>query len=275
MKISALALLAVIGCASAAKNGNSNERNRNMPKLSIKVRDGKFDGLDALDPTLSWSDSTKSGDLDLSYGIEASATPTSDLASLPRSVWGKASTEMSGWGVSARAEVDAQERNSADLEFDANNAEADLSLHLEANAGKSDFTVRRVEATKGIAMDDARVTINPRYNLETEEADVVVNYSNDKTSVKLVASADSQEVTVSQQIDDDNRIAPTINSNGELSVEWERRLGDDRTLTARVKPNDNLDVEWKDDAWTANVNMPIDGTNINGANVSIKRDVNF
>jgi hypothetical protein len=124
-------------------------------------------------------------------------------------------------------------------------------------------------------MDDARVTINPRYNLETEEADVVVNYSNDKTSVKLVASADSQEVTVSQQIDDDNRIAPTINSNGELSVEWERRLGDDRTLTARVKPNDNLDVEWKDDAWTANVNMPIDGTNINGANVSIKRDVNF
>jgi hypothetical protein len=275
MKISALALLAVIGCASAAKNGNSNERNRNMPKLSIKVRDGKFDGLDALDPTLSWSDSTKSGDLDLSYGIEASATPTSDLASLPRSVWGKASTEMSGWGVSARAEVDAQERNSADLEFDANNAEADLSLHLEANAGKSDFTVRRVEATKGIDMDDARVTINPRYNLETEEADVVVNYSNDKTSVKLVASADSQEVTVSQQIDDDNRIAPTINSNGELSVEWERRLGDDRTLTARVKPNDNLDVEWKDDAWTANVNMPIDGTNINGANVSIKRDVNF
>jgi hypothetical protein len=275
MKISALALLAVIGCASAAKNGNSSERNRNMPKLSIKVRDGKFDGLDALDPTLSWSDSTKSGDLDLSYGIEASATPTSDLASLPRSVWGKASTEMSGWGVSARAEVDAQERNSADLEFDANNAEADLSLHLEANAGKSDFTVRRVEATKGIDMDDARVTINPRYNLETEEADVVVNYSNDKTSVKLVASADSQEVTVSQQIDDDNRIAPTINSNGELSVEWERRLGDDRTLTARVKPNDNLDVEWKDDAWTANVNMPIDGTNINGANVSIKRDVNF
>jgi hypothetical protein len=80
---------------------------------------------------------------------------------------------------------------------------------------------------------------------------------------------------VSQQIDDDNRIAPTINSNGDLSVEWERRLGDDRSLTATVRPNENIDVEWKDDAWTATVNMPIDGTNINGANVSIKRDVNF
>jgi hypothetical protein len=46
-------------------------------------------------------------------------------------------------------------------------------------------------------------------------------------------------------------------------------------LTANLKPNDNLNVEWKDDAWTANVNMPIDGTSISGANVGIKRDVNF
>jgi hypothetical protein len=52
-------------------------------------------------------------------------------------------------------------------------------------------------------------------------------------------------------------------------------LSDDSSLTATLKPNDSLDVEWKDDAWTANVNMPIDGTNINGANVSIKRDVSF
>jgi hypothetical protein len=119
------------------------------------------------------------------------------------------------------------------------------------------------------------VTVNPRFNLEEDTRDVVINYSNDDTNVKLTASADSQEVTISQQIDDDNRIAPTVNSNGDISVEWERRIGDAGSLTATLKPNDSLDVEWKDDAWTANVNMPIDGTNINGANVSIKRDVNF
>jgi hypothetical protein len=176
--------------------------------------------------------------------------------------------------VSARAEVDAQERDHADLDIDASNEDADLSVRLTASAGRN-FNVKTVEATKGFDADGSRVTVNPRYNVETEESDVVINYSTDETSVKLTASKDAQEVTVSQQIDDDNRIAPTINSNGDFSVEWERSLGDDRSLTAKLKPNDNLNVEWKDDAWTANVNMPIDGTSINGANVSIKRDVNF
>ena len=176
--------------------------------------------------------------------------------------------------VSARAEVDAQARDKAELEIDANNEDSDLSVHLVASAG-DEFSVKSVEATKGFDQGGARVTVTPRFNLDEDSRDVVINYSNEDTNVKLTASADSQEVTISQQIDDDNRIAPTVNSNGDISVEWERRLGDDSSLTATLKPNDSLDVEWKDSAWTASVNMPIEGTNINGANVSIKRDVNF
>jgi hypothetical protein len=212
--------------------------------------------------------------MDISYGIEASARPTSDIASLPRKVWGKASTDISGWGVSARADVNPQDLGSADLEINADNDDNDFSVNLVARAG-NDFQVRSVEATKGIDANGARVTVTPRFNLEDDSRDVVVNYSNDNTDVKLTASADNQEVTISQRLDDDNRVAPTINSDGNLSVEWERRLGDDSSLTATLRPNDSLDVEWKDDAWTANVNMPINGANINGANVSIKRDVNF
>ena len=182
------------------------------------------------------------------------------------------------------------------MNVDAENEDIDLSVNLVASAGDG-FNVRSVEATKGFDASGARVTITPRVNLENDDRDVVVNYANDNTnvkltasadnqevevsrqmdntSVKLTASADNQEVTVSQQIDDDNRVAPTVNSNGDISVEWERRISDDSTLTANLKPNDSLDVEWKDADWTANVNMPIDGANINGANVSIKRDVNF
>lgn len=137
------------------------------------------------------------------------------------------------------------------------------------------FNVRSIEATKGFDNNGARVTVTPRFNLEDDTRDVVINYNNDNTDVKLTASANNQEVTISQQIDGDNRIAPTINSRGDISVEWERRLSDDSSLTANLRPNDSLNVEWRDSAWTANVNMPIDGTNINGANVSIKRDVNF
>jgi hypothetical protein len=212
--------------------------------------------------------------LDLSYGAKASARPTTDLASLPRSIWGKAKTDVSGWGVSARAEIDGQDFKNAEVELDAENEEADLSVHMVATAGDK-FALRSVEATKGFDQDGARITVTPRFNVETEDKDVEVSYSNDKTNVKLTASADNQEVTISQQVDDDNRIAPTINSNGDLSIEHERRLSDDSSLTATLKPNESLDVEWKDAAWTANVNMPIDGTNINGANVSIKRDVSF
>jgi hypothetical protein len=262
MKLS-IALLAFLGVALAGK-----------PQLSISVKDGNYGGIDGLSPTISWEGSSAAGDVDLSYGIETSAHPTSDLASLPKNVWGKASSSVSGWGISARAEVDAQKMDSAELELDAGNEDVDLSVRVVASAGR-DFSVNRVEATKGFDANGARVTVNPRFNLDTDERDVVVNYSNEGTSIKLTASVDSQEVTVSRQLDDDNRIAPTVNNNGDFSLEWERRLGDDSSLTANLKPNDSLDVEWKDDAWTANVNMPIDGTNINGANVSIKRDVKF
>jgi hypothetical protein len=242
--------------------------------FQISVRDGNFAGIDGFDPTLKWESSSRSGDIDLSYGVEASVRPTKDLASLPRSIWGKASTDVSGWGVSARAEVQGTDFSNANVDVDADNKDLDLSLRLEASTGNQ-FSVQRVEATKGFDANGARVTVTPRFNMENEERDVVINYNNDRTNVKLTASADNQEVTISQQIDDDNRIAPTISSKGDLSVEWERRLGGDSSLTANLRPNSSLDLEWKDSAWTANVNMPIDGTNINGANVSIKRDVNF
>lgn len=307
MKFSLFALAAIVGTAAAGR-----------PTLSISVRDGNFDGLDGLDPTINWEGSSSSGDVDLAYGIEASARPTTDIASLPRKIWGKASTNVAGWGVSARADVDGQDRSRADLELDADNEDADLSLRLTASAGGG-FNVKRVEATKGLDMNGARVTINPRYNVESEEADVVLGYSNDNTNVKLTASADNQEVnvkhnmgdtnieltasadnqevtidhsmdrtnvrltasadkqevTISQQIDDNNRIAPTINNSGDISVAWERTLGDDSSLTATLKPNDSLNVEWKDNDWTANVDCGLDGASISGANVSVKRDIQF
>jgi len=263
MKTSAIALLAVLGTAAAGR-----------PQLSINVRDGNFADLGGLDPSLSWESSTKSGDVDIEYGIEASARPTADIASLPRKVWGKASTNVGDWGVTARADLDAQDLSSADIDVDVSNADSDLSIHLEANAGDG-FSVNKIEATKGIDNDGNRITITPRYDLNTEESDVVIAYSSGDTSVEVTASQEAQSVKISQQVDDDNRVTPTLASNGDMSVEWERRLSDDSSVSATVTPNDSIDVEWKDSAWTANINMPIDGADITGANVSIKREVSF
>ena len=223
---------------------------------------------------MTWSDSTAAGDFNIEYGIEAAAKPTSDLASLPKKIWGKLSTDCSGWGVSARADFDGVEFSKADIEIDATNDEADIDIHIEASASEG-FSVNKVEATKSLDSDGATITINPRYDLDTEEADIVVAYSKDDTSVEITASQDAQSVTFSQQIDDDNRVSPTLASSGDISLEWERSLGDGNSLTATLKPNESIDVEWEDDSWTANINIPIDGTDVTGTNVSIKREVNF
>lgn len=195
-----------------------------------------------------------------------------DVASLPKKIWGKASTEVSGWLASVRADMDASDISKADLEVDASSG--DTSVKILASAGDA-FAVSKVEATQGFDSGDARISVNPRYNLETEEADVVIGYDKGDTNVELTASADAQKVTISQQVDADNRIAPSLTSGGGVSLEWERSLGDDNSLTATVTPDESLDLEWKDSEWTANINMPISGASIEGASVNIKREVNF
>jgi len=280
MKFSAISLLTILGVASAGR-----------PQLSITVSDGSFAGLDGLDPSISWSGSSSSGEVDLEYGVDLAAKPTTDIASLPKKIWGKASTDIGGWATTVSADVEGTDFSGASYDVDAENG--DMSLSLTASSSG----VHTVSATKGFASGDADVTVSPSYNLDTEEADVVVTYDAGDTSVELTASADAQSVkidhstgdtdisltasvdeqslTISQQIDDENKISPTITSAGDLSVEWERSLGGDNSLTATVKPNDAVDLEWKDDAWTASINLPVDGTTVTGANVGIKRDVSF
>lgn len=263
MKLSTFAILAVIGSASA-----------NKPSLTINVQDGSFADIGGLDPTVSWSASTSSGDVDIEYGIEAEARPTSDLASLPKSIWGKASTNVSGWGVSARAQFAGTDFSSADVDIDASNEEADLDVKVEASAGDG-FSVKTISAIKGIDSDGARITVSPKYNVESEETDVTVTYSKDGTDIEVNANQDEQSVTLSRQVDDENRIAPTITSAGDLSVAWEHSLGDDNSITTTLTPDESIDLEWKDADWTASINMPLDGTDVTGTNVSIKREVSF
>jgi len=244
----------------------------NRPRLSLMIRDGSFANIGGLDPSLSWSGSCRSGDIDLAYGIDAVALPTNDICSLPRSIWGKASTSFSGWDVSACAEISGKDLNNADVDIDAVND--DLSLHFEASTGNG-FNVHRVEATKTFEEDGCRVIVNPRYNVDTEESDFVLGYSKGKTDIRVNTSNKEQVMTLSHQLDNDNRISPTLTSTGNMRLEWEHRLGENNSVTATLRPNESVDIEWKDSSWTADINLPIDSTNSNRANVRIKREVNF
>jgi len=233
----------------------------------VNIADGAASGLDGLDPTLSWSSASSSGDLDLEFGLEASVRPTGDIASLPKSVWGQVGGTSSGWAWTARADIDTNDLGSADFDINAENG--DLSVNILASTGDG-FSVNTIGASK--KLDD--VTISPEYDVASGDASVTVGWASGDTEVELVASADAQSVTVSQQLDDENKVSPTVTSDGDISVAWERSVGDDSTLTATFGSG-NVDLEWEDGAWTANIGVALDGTSIEGTTVGIKRDVTF
>ena len=164
--------------------------------------------------------------------------------------------------------------STANIELEVENEEEEVSIKICGTAGQN-FAVSNVEATKAFDSNGATITVNPRYDIAAEDGDVILGYSADKTVVEVTASRASQTISVAQQVDDDNRVTPSLSSDGSITLEWEKQLGDDKSVTTVLKPNESVDVEWKDDSWTANVQLPIDGTEIKGANVSIKREVTF
>lgn len=244
----------------------------NRPHLSLMIKDGSFANIWGLDPSVTWSGSRSSGDIDFKYGIDTVLIPTNDITSLPRSIWGKASTNVGSWDVSVSAEFPGADFHNAEVDINAVND--DISLHLEASTGNGS-KVHRVEATKSFDEDGSCVTINPRYNFDNNKSDIVLGLSKRGTDIRFTASHEEQYISLSHRLDKDNRISPSIASNGNLSLEWERRLVNGNSLTTIFKPNVSIDVEWKDSSWIADINFPIDGTKIKGANVRVKKEVNF
>ena len=94
----------------------------------ITVQDGSYSDVYGLSPEVSWSNSNQVGDVSVDYGIEADLRVTKDIAqiaSLPKSIWGKLSSQLGAWGVSASA--DLQDYSQADVEVGVENSEEGLS----------------------------------------------------------------------------------------------------------------------------------------------------
>lgn len=69
--------------------------------------------------------------------MDITARPTYDLASLPKSVWGKVKHEWKGWNLMAWSKLDAEKPNSAKIELEADSEEDDLNVKLLGKAGNS------------------------------------------------------------------------------------------------------------------------------------------
>ena len=132
-----------------------------------------------------------------------------------------------------------------------------------------------MEFTKGYDKNGNCVTINPRYNVDYQHADIAVTYDAKDTLIKVTALSQDQVVTISQKLNDENVISPSIGLDGSLSLAWDRKLGDNKSVRTTLNPNRSVNVEWRDAAWTANVNFPMDENDLRGATVYVKPDIKF
>mmetsp|Transcript_8642 Transcript_8642/g.13650 ORF Transcript_8642/g.13650 Transcript_8642/m.13650 type:complete len:287 (-) Transcript_8642:135-995(-) len=278
-----LSYLAVIGADATAPNPAANSR----PQLSITIHDGNFTDIEGLDPTITWENTALlNNDVALEYGIDLSAR-TTNLASLPRRIWGRASRTFSipnndqhTFALSSRLELDVQSMDRIDFQIDGDDDDSDLKLRIVGSAPTEARHIRRarvafLEFTKGWENDGNRITVNPRYHVGRGRGDVVVTYDADDTLIRVTASGDDQEVTIAQKLNEENMISPTIGSDGALTLAWDRKLGEDSSVRTTLNPNRSVDVEFRDAAWTANVNFPMDDKDMRGATVQMKRDIKF
>lgn len=247
--------------------------------LQLNIRDGHYGIIEGLDPQFSWSDTqmTKGGHLEFSYGIESKVRPTFQVLRLPRRLWCQVrANTYRDWKVTARVDWDAQHWETTDLRFHVDNHPLDLRLSATAwSNGKYEW--KHLEMTKGYDTDDgARWTVTPRYDFDTREVNTTLTYAKDRIRATVLATDTRQAFTLSRQINDKNRIAPTLTNFRKVSFEWERELTDTSSFTTFFQPNEKLIFEHREDSgWTISAECQLLDSEITGTTVRLRREVNF
>ncbi|KAL3808486.1 hypothetical protein ACHAXA_000761 [Cyclostephanos tholiformis] len=231
----------------------------------ITIRDGNFTDIDGLDPTITWQNSALLSN-DVALQIDGEDADNDLRMRIVGYASNPASSSTSSWSSSSSSSTP---RGGDDGRWGGGRTSSrNYHDHRTPRISYAEFT-------KGYDNAGNRVTVNPRYDFDRNRGDVVVTYDADDTLIRVTASRHDQIVTISQKLNDDNVISPTIGRDGSLSLAWDRKIGDDMSVRTTLNPNRSVDVEWRDAAWTANVNFPMDDNDLRGATVHIKRDIKF
>lgn len=125
---------------------------------------------------------------------------------------------------------------------------------------------------KGFNALGGRFSVNPRYNIQSSDADVILGYDADKTSVTVEASASSQKLTVAQQVAEGHRITPSVTSKGDVSLAWRKSLDGGDAVTTTVNSDGKMSLKWEDGPWTAIFATSVDNSAVD---VKVNRKLNF
>lgn len=248
------------------------------PKFSLNLQDGTYGGIDALDPTLTWSGSSKMNKVSIAYGTAVRVLPTRNVCSLAKGMWAKISRKACGLGLAIKAKVNGVDFSNISLDFGIKNQKLDTAIYADAtlNSNKN-LSIDAVQIVKDFDFSGGIISVSPVFNLKKKNIDVKAFYS-DKNGleVELQASKDFQSVTVSSLIDDVSRISPTITSKGEISIDYERTLTGGNSILTTYKPNKSINVLLEEGPYKVNVFLPLDtALTVSGAHVSIKRELSF
>lgn len=202
--------------------------------------------------------------------MTTSVTPTLDVLSLPKTLWGKITKSVGSTTISSKAEAALDGSNDVSFNVAVDNSDLDTAIDFDSSGGS-----QTIQVAKSFAGLGGRISVNPSFNLQSSAADVVLGYDRDDTSVTIEASPSSQKLTVAQQITDNHKITPSITSNGDVAVAWKKSLEDGNSLTTTLKVNDSLNVKWEDGPWTATISSPMDGIAIGEVKVRVHRKLSF
>ena len=70
---------------------------------------------------------------------------TKDIASLPKSIWGKVSSSIFGWGVSTKVDFQGLDFTNANVKIDALNADNKLHLLAKGSCGSNGISLNTIE----------------------------------------------------------------------------------------------------------------------------------
>jgi hypothetical protein len=196
----------------------------------------------------------------------------------PFNIWGKLNRNLGGWDLRAKVDTTSDDIRRLDFDVEAEGGPTDIKLRAQGNmdAANQSGEIREVELSQSFDIPSGEVAISPRYNLNTGKADITLAYENSDTdtTITIAANSDQQRVTVSQRIDENNEIAPTVTSDGDIELRYKRIIGDG-VMTANYKPNDSTSIQWEDGPWTARADFPTENFyKLGGPQLSIKRSIN-
>lgn len=260
MKLQIAALFALVAAADAGVSYPTVA----MDLQGIAGTSGPFEGLD---PIVSWAISASALGCNFEAGATSSIKPTLDVLSLPKSVWGKVKTTAAGWNLSSKAAAALDGSNSVVLNVAADNKDWDTSLEVVSKDGS-----QKVQVCKGFNALGGRFSVNPRYNIQSSDADVILGYDADKTSVTVEASASSQKLTVAQQVAEGHRITPSVTSKGDVSLAWRKSLDGGDAVTTTVNSDGKMSLKWEDGPWTAIFATSVDNSAVD---IKVNRKLNF